>query len=146
MKKRFCALCRCTSHSDMPLDLRKNWVCPILGKKICKVDCHYEVSGGTGAPDTLRQVCKMMGMSPQAIHAACVKCRHGGKTLDRPGRIVAITGKDGKEKTSGAEIERLRKRDKAEQEKELRWLRGDLPKSVIRRLNIQRGFSPRGGG
>ena len=141
-KEKFCALCSCPDHTDMPLDLRRNWLCPILKKRICLVDCHYEVSGGTGAPDTLRRVCKMMGMSPQEIHAACVKCRHGGKALDRPGRVVAIAGKDGKEVTSGLEIERIRKKNKAEQEKKLRWLRGDLPKSVIRRLNVQRGFAP----
>jgi len=146
MKERFCALCSCTSHSDMPLDLRKNWVCPILGKKICKVDCIYEVAGGMGAPDTLRRVSKMSDKSPQEIHSICVVCRHGGRGLDRPGRIVSITNKDGKEVTSGPEIEQLRRKSAERDLRRLRWLRGALPEGTIRGMNLKRGFAPHGGG
>jgi hypothetical protein len=110
-EKKYCELCNCTSHSDMPKHLKENWACPLLGgKNICEVDCHFEVSGGMGAPDTLRQVMTLSGKSAWEVRQACIACPKGGKKLEHPPEIVAILGKDGKRISSGQELERAQKR------------------------------------
>lgn len=143
MADRFCALCSCSDHLDMPKDLRKNWTCPVIERKICKVCCQIEVDGGFSAQDTFRAVCNMSHKTPQAVHAACVACRHGGKSLLRPPKIVSISrGSDGKVVTSGREIERIRRHDRAIWERKARWLKGNINKSLLRRMNVERGYKP----
>jgi len=143
MEERFCALCRCKKHDDMPKDLAKNWACPILKAKVCKICCEIELGGGFAAQDTLRDVCTLARKTPQQVYSACVACRHGGRDLTRwfPG-VIAIVGKDGKKRTTGREIERLRKHDHKIWQQRARWLKGDLNKHLLRRMNVELGFKP----
>lgn len=109
---KYCELCNCTSHSDMPKHLKENWACPLLGgKNICEVDCHFEVSAGMGAPDTLREVMKISGKTAWDVRQTCIACPKGGKKLDRPPELISIRGDDGKQITSGREFEAAKKRD-----------------------------------
>lgn len=111
MPEKYCQLCRCTGAKEegMPKGLDKNWACPLLGKKICLVCCEIELEGGMGAPDTLEDVMKITGKSPREIHQTCVACPHGGPDLEKPPKLVSIRGKDGKQKTRGAEFELAQK-------------------------------------
>ena len=109
-QERFCQLCDCDGKDPIMASalkgLEKNWACPLLGKKkICETCCHFEVSGGAGAPDTLREVRKISKKSVKDVHATCVACPHGGPKLDKMPELVSISGKDGKQITLGPEFE-----------------------------------------
>lgn len=123
-EKKYCELCNCTSHSDMPKHLKGNWACPLLGgKNICEVDCHFEVSGAMGAPDTLRQVMTISGKSAWDVRQTCIACPKGGKKFEKEPVLLAIQGKDGKRITSGREFERAKARDKKQWEAQLKALK-----------------------
>jgi hypothetical protein len=54
----------------------QNWHCPLLGANICDVCCNCELMAGSGAPDTLRDVCAVTKKTPQEVYQACSKCEH----------------------------------------------------------------------
>lgn len=110
MSERYCELCKCDSHSDMPADFKKHWKCPLLGgKNICAVDCGIELEGGMGAPDTLGSVMQMTGKTAWEVHEVCVSCKHGGKALNGPPKLISIRGTSGKQIKSGPEFEEAKK-------------------------------------
>jgi hypothetical protein len=108
-KERFCQLCGCDGKDPVLKATgrrEKNWSCPLLGgENICETCCWHEVSGGTGAPDTLREVCKISGKSVKDVHATCVACPHGGPKLNKKPELISISGEGGKQITSGPEFE-----------------------------------------
>jgi len=138
--EKFCNLCSCPEHLDMPKGLQDNWHCPLINANLCQVCCEIEVQGGFGAPDTLREVCKETGKTPQELFATCVACPHGGKDLAKPPKLLMARTKDGKMAKSGEEFDQRDEDSKREHLAQLKWLSGDMPKSMVRRINAQRGF------
>jgi len=145
-EKRYCELCNCTSHSDMPKHLKENFPCPLLGgKNICEVDCHFEVSGGMAAPDTLRQVMKISRKTAMEVRQTCIDCPKGGKKLEREPELVAIRDKDGNQITSGREFERAKARGKKEWQARLEAMKDPnypLPIDMVSNIPWQKKSSP----
>jgi len=108
----------------MPGKGGKNWMCPLLGKKICEVCCHIELEGGMGAPDTLREVCGMVKKTAPEVHKTCVKCRHGGKKLEKPPRLVSIRDKRGDYVSRGKEFQKVQRDLLKDWKDRIRKLRG----------------------
>lgn len=135
MSGKFCELCSCTGSKSegMPDDLNKNWKCPLLDKKnICLVCCQMELEGGMAAADTLGTMCAVSRKSPLEVHNTCVSCKHGGKGLLEPRKLISAMGKDGKQKKGGPEFEAARKESEKWHRDRLRWLKTveakDLPR------------------
>jgi hypothetical protein len=121
---KFCSLCRCPDHLDMGGANGGNWDCPLLGDKICSVDCEIELEGGMGAPDTLKKVCERTGKTPQEVHAICVACPHGGKDLEKYRSVMPPYGEDGKGRLNDPELIRVMEETKVEWNRKIRWLQG----------------------
>lgn len=108
--KPWCLLCGCKGPNYKG---ESSWKCPLVDQ-ICSTCCYHELAGGTGAPDTLENVEKLTGMTPQQIHATCRKCKHGGKHLgESAGSFIAEPGHE-------KEILEAEKYDL----ERLKWLRG----------------------
>jgi hypothetical protein len=89
MSDKFCDLCCCKGTEKVGF-VQKNFLCPLLGRNICEVCCHYEVMGGVGAEDTFEELCKKSERTPQEAHAACVACPNGGPDLDEIPKAIYI--------------------------------------------------------
>ena len=125
--KPYCTLCKCENHNDIPGEQR--WHCPLLEGPICQTDCVFELAGGTGSLSVLLAVSRLKRKSPQQIHKTCVECEHGGAHLSEIPEI-----KDG----DGDEAKEAKKKEASA----LKWLGVKYPKSVLRRVNVQKGFDP----
>lgn len=110
--EKFCELCVCTSKG---IFREENWLCPLIGRNICEVCCQAEVAGGMGAPDTLREICKLSERTEPEVHAACVACVHGGPQLNEPPKALYV--KPGAEEQNDHFIENWKSR--------LDWLNGN---------------------
>lgn len=114
MTDRFCVLCACDGEpqswphpktGETVTHKEENWACPLLGADICQTCCQADLEGGLGASDTLREVSRMARKTEQEVHAVCVACPHGGPGLDRPPKLLAHRGSDGKLVEAGPEFE-----------------------------------------
>lgn len=84
---KWCALCECDGHGPANPE-EPSFDCPLLGKKICETCCSAELMGGMGAPDTVDQVCKTTGKTPQEVHRVCLACPHGGPGVGELGELI----------------------------------------------------------
>jgi len=66
----------------------------------------------------------MAKKTAQGVHKACVKCRHGGKKLEAPLRLVGIRDKSGKYVDRGKEFQRAKQESLREWKDRIRKLRG----------------------